>query len=242
MRAILVAVDYSDYLQYTLPYNRHHFDDVMVVTTPLDSGAIRIAEENHCKVFCTNAFYDDGADFNKWKALESALDTYGRYGWLCLMDADVLWPKKIDHQVYQTGFLYGPLRRMLREVQYPFPPESEWRKYQVHRNVNEWAGYTQIFHADDPHLPAPPWHEINWRHAGGADSFFQRLWPASNKIRTPWEVLHLGASGCNWCGRATDYLGGGKPEDGSQRMDQVRKYVASRRRSRPDPYADERVG
>ena len=33
MRAILVAVDYADLLAITLPYNRQHFYEVMVVTS-----------------------------------------------------------------------------------------------------------------------------------------------------------------------------------------------------------------
>jgi hypothetical protein len=32
LRAIMVAVNYSDLLSITLPYNRHHFDQVMIVT------------------------------------------------------------------------------------------------------------------------------------------------------------------------------------------------------------------
>jgi hypothetical protein len=63
------------------------------------------------------------------------------------------------------------------------PPENEWTKYPIHRNTKEWAGYSQIFHADDPVLGQPPWYDISWSHAGGADSAFQHKWTEDKKIR-----------------------------------------------------------
>ena len=241
MKSILVAVDYADILEITLPYNRHHFDDVMVVTTPTDLEVIQIARDNNCSVFPTTSFYDDGATFNKWKALEQGLDAFGREGWLCLMDADVLWPKQIPTYEKQVGAIYTPLRRMMTEISLPIPPEDMWRDYPHHRQQIEWAGYTQIFHATDPALPKAPWHQINWKHAGGADSFFQQCWPRPKKKRPSFEVLHLGPSGCNWCGRATDYVKGGRPEDYAKKMQAVRSFIRSRKRGRPNPFAGEQI-
>jgi hypothetical protein len=141
----------------------------------------------------------------------------GLTGWLSIMDADVLWPKEITHTWrpdreypgfgYREGCLYTPRRRMLEKPsqlltlskQGP-PPERMWGSFPLHPQQREFAGYTQIFHAGDPHLGPAPWHETNWRTAGGADSFFQAKWPPECKIRPPFEVLHLGESGVNWCG------------------------------------------
>lgn len=241
LRAILVCVDYADLLAVTLPYNRHHFGEVLVVVANGGSQDAYVARRNDCQVFVTEAFYLDGASFNKWRALEAALDYWGRHGWLCIMDADVLWPKVLKPAVpFQIGKLYSPLRHMHEDLgrrfshladpygsmnppsnPYLFPPESDWWQYPIHRNVTEWAGYTQIFHASDPALGAPPWHEVDWVHAGGADSFFQRRWPPLDKIRTPWNVLHLGPAGRNWYGRATPYLDGSVPPEALLRMEKM---------------------
>ena len=80
--AVMVSVDYADLLSITLPRNRHHFERVMVVTTPnvSDLATREVARANNAELFCTNSFYDDGAHFNKWKALEQALDK----GWKIL--------------------------------------------------------------------------------------------------------------------------------------------------------------
>lgn len=268
MRAILVSVDYTDILSITLPYNRHHFDEVLVVTSPEDAPNIAgLCANNQANLFCTDAFYRDGATFNKWLALEAGLDSMGRSGWICLMDADVLWPKTARFTPggqdsldvsglgmregcsirLRPGHLCTPRRRMLLDLNTTytickvFPPEERvWSNFPLHPQSREFAGYTQIFHASDPHLGPPPWHQTDWRHAGGADSFFQAKWPISHKIRPPFEVLHLGPAGTNWCGRVSPYLDGSIPPSAADRADQLRKFRAGRKPG-PDKFAGERL-
>jgi hypothetical protein len=243
MNAILVAVDYADLLALTLPYNRRHFDRVMVVTDR--DRAHRdadIAQANHCEVYRTDSFYDGCAAFNKWVALEQGLDALGREGWLCLMDADVLWPQSLPklEQGWGTcdvvpGCLYSPRRRMMLDPQVcvngAIPPEGTWGQFPLHPHQNAFAGYSQIFHASDPHLPAPPWHQVDWIHAGGADSYFHRLWPMSCKVRPPFEVLHLGPANQNWFGRSTPYLDGTVHADSKLRRQRNDSLWAERRRT-----------
>lgn len=248
IRAIIVSVDYADLLSITLPYNRHHFSEVMVVTSYNDEDTVRVAQENAAHIYQTNAFYTDGAVFNKFRALEEGLDVFGRYGWMCIMDADVLWPKHIDWNWpnleicnwnphikiwdgtigLQEGNLYTPLRRMCEDVVH-VPHEPYWKSYPLHPQQVEWAGYTQIFHAEDPHLPPAPWHQTNWKHAGGADSFFQQLWPTSCKLRPPFECLHLGRAGVNWAGRVTPFTDGSQHPDATSRLNTLRNFMKTRR-------------
>lgn len=252
MRAILVSVDYTDLLSLTLPYNRHHFEEVLVVTSIMDRRNVRpVADQNKADIYVTDSFYHDGARFNKWKALEEGLDYFGRQGLLCIMDADVLWPKTIpvDDSYFLKGKLYSPLRRMAPmpsasvPESTPFPPESDWWIYPIHRNTSEWAGYSQIFHADDPVLGKTPWHEINWTHAGGADSFFQQKWKLINRIRPPFEILHLGDAGANWFGRATRYIDGTQPENAELRRKEMKESIRRRGQSNPDHrYDHEKLG
>ena len=270
MRAIMVCVDYSDLLAVTLPYNRHHFDEVRVVTTHADTATQNVCEKNNALCHLTDAFYRDGAVFNKWLALEEGLDVMGRHGWLCLMDADVLWPKLLPGNVggicrdsmFVPGQLYSPLRHMMTDLSSlseGIPPEETWARYPIHKNIFEWAGYTQVFHADDDALvncgncgcprehhrdyhnepsychgncegtcDKYAWHETNWRHAGGADSFFQRKWHLTKKIRPPFNVLHLGPAGTNWCGRVTPYLDGTTPDKANDRRHYLKGFMRGR--------------
>lgn len=227
MRSIVVCVEYSDLLAITLPANRHHFDAMMVVTSMADEATADLARQHDCHLYQTDAFYDRGAVFNKWAALEEGLSAFGREGWLCLLDADVIWPREIPEFDLVCGKLYTPRRRLFPDVTKPVPPESEWERYPLMREP-EFAGYSQIFHASDPHLPGPPWHQTDWRHAGGADSFFQRMWAEPDKIRPPFVVLHLGEPGANWCGRVTQFTDGTKHPQAGERAERLRRFIEGR--------------
>lgn len=268
MRAIMVSVNYSDLLSITLPYNKHHFTDVVVVTTSTDTVTRDVCDANRVRTFCTDIFYARGAAFNKFAALELGLDWMGRDGWLCVMDADVLWPKDGVPPVdsYMFGCLYTPRRRMA-----PWPPcgtalvstriapedvpitstiafapkEESWTSYPLHRN-EEFAGWTQIFHASDPVLGPGPWHATDWKHAGGADSHFAQRWPAERRVRPPFECLHLGEPGQNWFGRATETVGIPLPEDAAARREMSSRTIWDRRRANraagKDQFEGERLG
>jgi len=156
LRAFIVAVDYSDILAVTLPYNQHHFHEITVITDQAHEpeilailGDLDLKDPDRSfGVYTTDLFYRDGATFNKWRALEACLSDFGRHGWITFLDADILWPQDLQGALdnLQVGKLYTPERLMMNTVEVPFfiPPEPEWSQYQVHRNKGEWAGYSQI--------------------------------------------------------------------------------------------------
>lgn len=241
MRAILVCVEFSDLLSITLPYNRHHFEDVMVVTHTEDIETIDVASKNECRVFETDAFYRNGADFNKWLALEEGLDAFGRRGVMCLMDADVMWPKSVSLNV-EVGKLYTPYRHLFEDVTAGVPEEKDWPSVFLHKHERDFAGYTQIFHAEDPVLGEPPWHQTNWRHAGGADTFFQEKWATINKVRPGFNVLHIGPTDSNWCGRTTNLVNGSVPELAEKRKDKLKSFLNGRQKNRGrDKFSHEKI-
>lgn len=165
----------------------------------------------------------------------------GRRGWLCLWDADTVFPSVAPMNL-EKGFLYGPMRRIYDPVTLPLPPEWSWHRLPLHKNFMEWPGFAQVFHAEDSVLGVSPWHETDWVHCGGADSFFQQRWSRERKVRFPWEVLHMGPAGVNWCGRATDYLDGGAPAEAASNADALARYLRSRKRSgSKDGFKSERL-
>jgi len=241
MNAIIVCVDYWDYLGVTLPINRHHFNKVVIVTNGRDGKTVDVANQNDCYVHRTDSFYDDGAFFNKWKALEEGLDIV-RADFdkeLCIMDADVVWPKEAPIKI-QIGNLYAPYRHMMPNYTNDLPPEDAWVNYSLSR-CPELSGYSIMFNIDDPVLRRTPWFQIDWKHAGGADSFFQRKWRDRNRIRTKWPVLHLGPNGRNWCGRSTAYLDGQIPENAEQHNQNLDQLMTVRRKKRDPNYLSERL-
>lgn len=235
MRAITICVDYWDYLEVCLPLNRHHFEEILIVTSPQDTRTQTLCENLKVPYFVTDAFYRRGAKFNKWLALEEGFDHFGRHGWLLIIDADIIMPNSIEWPNLNQENLYGPMRYMAPHSL----PENQWWRMPLWNNL-EYSGFFQLFHASSSYLPAPPWHQTNWTHAGGADTFFQRMWPAEHKVRLPFQVLHIGPNGRNWCGRVTP-LDGLKPEDAASRTQAMRMYMEGRKLKQDPNYNNEKL-
>jgi hypothetical protein len=233
IRAITVCVDYSDLLDMSLARNKQHFKSLTVVTHPRDEKTIKVAVRHEADVFQTEVFYDRGADFNKFAAMEKGLDHLGRTGWLAILDADILLPPLIPDWQPSEGCLYVPHRRMFPTVPIcsdQIPDFNLWGKYRYPMANEEFAGYCQIFHADDPMLGPAPWHETDCTWAGGPDSGFHQKWPVQRKVRPPFEVLHLGPSFQNWAGRVTKYADGSVPPEADQRAHRRALILEGRRR------------
>jgi hypothetical protein len=255
LEAIMVSVDYWDILSVTLPWNQQHFSRILLCTTP-GSKDSEVARAHGAEVFETDAFYrrpmpdgsfqQDKSLFRKWLGLNEAVDHFNPQGWVALIDADVLWPKSLDireagnHLVLrswpvpsyvQRGQLCGPFRRM---APWPLPdgipPEIRWSRYPFHPQQREWAGFSLVFHAEDPVLNRP-WFDGSWSSCSGGDSEFQARWHPRDKIRPPWSVLHLGSDHVNWRGRVQPYRDGSSPQEASLRRAALRDMMVERRRS-----------
>lgn len=244
MNGIVVSVDYAGELALTLPRASPHFDRIVVISTPQDHATAAVVRSiPNAELFLTDAFYRRGALFNKWLALEEGFDRLGREGWVVVMDADVVVPKNCGQAlaaVVQSGCLYTPRRRMLYEPAGVDVDRLDWKTLPLHQDT-EFAGYFQCFSCDDPVLGRPPWWDVNWRHAGGADSYFAMKWKRRNQVRPNFEVLHLGVDGANWCGRSTPRLDGSLPPDAAARAAQLKDFIDGRGRG-PGRFDREKIG
>lgn len=230
LRGITISVEYDDILELTLSYNRHHFEEFLVVTSPEDAGTMKLCDRLGVTYFVTDAFYRDGALFNKWLALEEGLTHFGRHGWMAILDADIFWPTFVEH-VYEVGNIYTPARYLLDDVQHTLLRESEWARLPLLKE-NGCPGWTQIFHATDPVLQQLPWFEAHWTHCGNGDTFFSERWPLEKNIRTAWRCLHLGPTWTNWCGRVAPRRGGEAPLEAPSRRSKLTSLLLQRRRNR----------
>lgn len=130
--AITVCVDYSDFLAFCIG-NHSLFNDWYIVTSSKD-----VATQNLCSyysgtsVHCivTDAFYENGATFNKWAgynvALEKAKRKYPKGAWVLFLDADIYLPP-ITGQVFKS---YKFDKRMLYGVdRFNCYGSESWVKY-----------------------------------------------------------------------------------------------------------------
>ena len=143
------------------------------------------------------------------------------------MDADVLLPSSPDWSWLELGCLHVPRRHILRDPGL-WHERLDWKSLPLVKD-RELAGYCQVFHASDPVLEEKPWYGVDWVHAGGCDSDFQRKWPELKKTWLPWNVLHLGVDGRNWCGRVTPRLDGATIPGSEARERELRRLQHLRR-------------
>ena len=214
-RAIVVCVEYWDLLELTLPSMLNAFDEVLVVTSSADVKTREVAK-GLARVFVTDAFYDQGAPFNKGKAINEALHQFGKFGLRAVVDADIVFPPDPDWSMIRTGFLYCPKRRILPDPE-QYHADLDWAAFPLTNEGGEFPGYCQIWDADDETVSKEPLYPVHWRHAGGSDSDFMFRWKSNCRVRLPWNVLHLGLQNQNWHGRVTPMLDGTVPPGAAER-------------------------
>lgn len=234
-RAFVVSVEFGDVLRITLERNAKHFSEIIVISSFSDEETMRVAYGvKNASLYQTNEFYLNGASFNKWAALESALDSAGREGWICVMDADILIPEYADLSGASAGKLWTPRRRILADLsRWPVfvHPNADWDELPLNRD-EEWAGYFQLFHAGDQALIGRKhWYDPTFKHAGGSDSFFAEYWPRHRRARPPFEVLHLGEDGKNWCGRCTPRVDGSTHPQATARAAELQRFLTLREKN-----------
>lgn len=227
MRSITICVEFADILAITLPRNAKHFESMTVVTHPGDGETIEVVKSvGNARLVTTDVFWKDGAHFNKWAAMEIGLESMGRHGDMCIIDADILLPDSLGGFEITPGYLACPNRRMLYNP-FAWSEDLDWSQVPIKPEC-EYAGYCQLFNAEDPCLERRPWFDSHWNNASIGDSLFQDRWAPMRKTRPGFTVLHIGPDGVNWCGRSTIRLDGSFPALAVERLVLMRKLMRDR--------------
>jgi glycosyl transferase family 2 len=218
LSALIVCVNYWDFLRRTLPLNREHFDEIVVVTASGDEDTMHVCADLDVACCVTDEFYSGNAPFNKGRAINHALHSLANPKWLALMDADIVLPPTFRRHLGSFGLHPAKLYTCER---YVCDTPDLWDKIQ--RGATHL--YNQQLYPAEHFLYIPPWDQITRRlelplgylqiaHSGGvlqelgyptssdnanwSDVEFSRCYPAGDRV---WidgmRVIHLGATGGN---------------------------------------------
>ena len=89
--AITIAVNYSDFLCWSITENKTLFDNWIIVTSTTDTKTKELCDNNNLMCLQTDVFYEKGI-FNKYAGINFALDYLGKdyNDWILFLDADIV--------------------------------------------------------------------------------------------------------------------------------------------------------
>lgn len=169
IEAVTVCINYGDFLAAVAPFNRHHFRQWTVVTTPADEETREVCRQHDIHCLLSNDDKRDGV-FSKGRLVERGLQHLSADTWVLHLDGDICLPQsfrfELDRAHLEDRKVYGVDRFMVRGY-------KQWQKLLA-------TGYPGQVQRDHPHQPLlPKGYPLGSRWAGSDGyvpiGFFQ-LW------------------------------------------------------------------
>ena len=111
LEGVVVCDRYHDFLRNTLPYNKHLFDKLVVVTSYEDKETQRVCEYNHVKCVRSDAMEARKGHFRKGMGINAGLAALDGDGWVVHLDADMLLPPQtrflLERAQLDEGMIFG---------------------------------------------------------------------------------------------------------------------------------------
>lgn len=216
IEAVVVCVNYSDFLAYTLPANKGHFDKIVVVTDNKSDDSENVV--NICKYYnveCirTDDFYQYDAKINKSAGINVGLSSLSYRGWVVQLDADIYLPpmfRTVMQNIstrFDTKCLYGIDRFMCKSykdfmlyLENPIPQHTGYvfinppGNFELGSRVAQYygegyyiIGYFQMWHPVKSGIYTYPTDSIG---VDRTDMLFTKIWDAEKRILIP-EVMAI---------------------------------------------------
>lgn len=226
IEAVIVCVDYADFLAETLPHNLPHFDRTLVITAPGDLETQELCRKLSVPYYTTNLFYKDGEAFNKSRGIDFGLSYLRENDWVVHLDADTYLPpmtrKWLEWRALDEQGIYG-VDRVDCDGYEP------WKAYMAERDnqhdymcrvkvppfplldriaIRDYGGYVPIGYFQMWHASHGRRYPIARGNAEHTDVLHAIQWDAAHRHLVPEVIaVHLqsapAALGANWKGRTT---------------------------------------
>lgn len=215
---ITVCVNYLDFFALSYQHNKSEFDEFIVVTDLKDKATEDYCIKNNIKVVKTDAFYKNGAVFNKGLAINEAFKVLDKPEWIAFMDADTFVSPNFKKSLppLDKEFFYGARRVLL-------PTFADYVKLSKAESLKDFEipmgagfGWFQLFHWDSSVVKASKIDELypSFPDARESDWMFRNKWGDyvhgsnytkvyGNYTELPILVYNLGEHGKNHFGRVT---------------------------------------
>jgi hypothetical protein len=225
LEAVVTCVNYGDFLAHSLPWNKNHFDRLVVVTSHMDKLTQRVCEFHHVECLLTDRFNAHLGQFAKGAGINVGLDALDKDGWLLHLDADIVLPplarKVLESSDLDPQRIYGADRFLV-------PNFAAWSEFssqpRLQHENQSWIHMdafpigTRVAIAEYGYAPIgffQLWHGSRQTRypqghcdAAREDLAFPLQWPRNHRHLLPeLLVYHLESEaapmGANWSGRKT---------------------------------------
>ncbi len=194
---IIICINYSDYLAYTIQHNLSLFKKIIVVTTATDKETIELIQDlPSCTLYYTTKMNQHNSVFNKSAMVREAQKyVYTNFlptDWICLLDADVVLPLELGQLNLDTlnkKGIYGIVRHIYENAQ-DSTYIMEKNKYII--------GYFQLYYKRE-------YYARNSYNASKCDDEFNQYFKSKYRIYLDsLTCIHVGPTGINWNGRVSE--------------------------------------
>ena len=231
LEAVVVCVNYSDFLAFTLPTNVKLFNKMVVVTDSKDFSTQRLCEYYKVQCIVTDCFYENGDNFNKGKGINEGLKYLDKDAWILHLDADIYLPpltwEILKTLNLDTTCIYGLDRFMVQSFKdwtshLSLPQLVQEAGIYVHPNsfklgtrISQYEshgyipiGFFQLWHIDSNQFRYPQ----EYGEADRTDMQFAKLFDKDKRRFIPDIIVYhleseVAKMSANWKGRKTLYFG-----------------------------------
>lgn len=149
INAVIISVNYSDFLRFTLPSVKHQFDKTIVVTTMTDLETPKICEFHNVECIRTNAMdKPNSKSINKAAGINQGIKYCDKDAWILQLDADIWLPSLTRHILERCSLdetkLYGIDRLMCNSF-------KDWVNFYFFKSRSLHEGWI-FLHLNDFHV------------------------------------------------------------------------------------------
>jgi hypothetical protein len=207
LECMMVCVNYNDKLAITLPLNKKHFDNVVVITISTDKETVDICKRNNVTCIVSNRMKINNSVFNKAAMLNDGLKHLKRTDWILVTDADIILPQifrsvltNLDiNNIYWTD-------RYLCKTRYDLEMFSKRSSIvRLWEHDDRPAGFFNLFNFKAQTIKNyKQLYDERFKACNRYDTQFFRSWPKNNRKKFSLPVIHLGHIGIDWYGRISE--------------------------------------
>jgi len=207
IEAIIICVNYSDFLEISLSKNAKHFDNIIVVSSLEDKITEEICHKYNAKCVKTDAFYINNAKFNKGLAINVGFSFLEHRDWVINLDADIILPDNFRNLFFNEA---TDIECSYAARRYDVPTYQEWEEVEKdmsslkNKLLYRGIGYGNFFCFNyrsstfqnllikTNNLPYPYW----FPHVAESDWIFRNYWsdwifdPKLNDDPNQHNILH----------------------------------------------------